>query len=184
MKVMPFLVVILLVGSVDFVATQVGESRESVFVDNGNGTVTDRTLNLMWQKIDDGRMYEWELAKSKCATLTLAGHKDWRLPTLAELETLLVPAYTRTVEFEVYASQEAARRGDRSDTKLLSRVVFINRLFEISGSTLWSSNRNKNNQHEAYSFDYYNEKPSTDALTNPAFLGVRVLCVRAFAPAQ
>jgi len=59
------------------------------FVDNGDGTVTDRAFDLMWQRADDGRAREWGQALAYCEALTLAGHADWRLPNAKELQSLV-----------------------------------------------------------------------------------------------
>ena len=60
----------------------------NVFVDNGDGTVSDSQTGLMWQwAYDQGR--DWEEQLSYCEGLTLAGHADWRLPDIKELETLI-----------------------------------------------------------------------------------------------
>src|SRR3546814_20749117 len=58
----------------------------SRFVDNGDGTITDTASGLMWSKAtlcDD----EVDHAKAGeiCAGLDMAGHTDWRLPTIEEL---------------------------------------------------------------------------------------------------
>jgi hypothetical protein len=63
------------------------------FVNNGNGTVIDRASDLMWQQADDGRTRNWEQALSYCANLKLAGHNDWRLPNVKELQSIV--DYTR-----------------------------------------------------------------------------------------
>jgi hypothetical protein len=59
------------------------------FVDNGDGTVTDRATGLMWQKgrSDDSMVYKE--AQAYARNLKLAGYSDWRLPTLEELVSLL-----------------------------------------------------------------------------------------------
>jgi len=69
------------------------------FTDNGDGTVTDDSTGLMWEKLsDDGSIhdkddaYAWTDAFTKISTLnstSFAGHGDWRLPNRFELETLL-----------------------------------------------------------------------------------------------
>jgi len=57
------------------------------FYDNGDGTVTDNNTRLMWQQGEGGSM-TWEDAISYCEGLTLAGHTDWRLPNIKELESI------------------------------------------------------------------------------------------------
>lgn len=69
------------------------------FTDNGDGTVTDSTSGLVWQKCSMGQTNDstcsgtatqpdWDTALSYCNTLTLAG-KSWRLPNVNELRTIL-----------------------------------------------------------------------------------------------
>lgn len=55
------------------------------FVDNGDGTVTDASTGLMWQRETAPGTYTWQEALEHCAGLDFAGHKDWRLPTVQEL---------------------------------------------------------------------------------------------------
>ncbi len=62
-------------------------SENQIFVDNGDGTVTDTKTGLTWQKGDAGPM-RWEHAVETCKNLSLAGKSDWRLPTLEELKRL------------------------------------------------------------------------------------------------
>ena len=69
------------------------------FIDNGDGTFTDQTTGLMWEKLsDDGGIHDWDelydwvdAAAVKIAALNsavFAGHSDWRLPNVNELQTL------------------------------------------------------------------------------------------------
>jgi len=46
---------------------------------------------LEWALATNGDNIKWPEAVEYCAELTLAGHSDWRLPTLAELESLHDP---------------------------------------------------------------------------------------------
>jgi len=59
------------------------------FLDNGDGTVTDGTTGLMWQRDDSGEGVIWEDALAACETLELAGHDDWRLPNAKELQSIV-----------------------------------------------------------------------------------------------
>lgn len=77
---------------------QGGCSFEGRFVDNGDGTVTDNCLGLMWQKssadvLGDGSTpgdaVPWCEAMKYCEQLGFAGHDDWRLPNLRELQSLV-----------------------------------------------------------------------------------------------
>ncbi|SPF48502.1 exported hypothetical protein [Syntrophobacter sp. SbD1] len=60
------------------------------FVDNGDGTLTDRKLRIMWQKGDNGNEVLFEQAQKYCMNLRLGNHADWRLPKSDELDTAVV----------------------------------------------------------------------------------------------
>lgn len=59
------------------------------FHDNGDGTVTDRATGLVWQRSDDGRTRDWPAALAYCANLDLGGRRDWRLPNVKELQSIV-----------------------------------------------------------------------------------------------
>ena len=59
------------------------------FTANGDGTVTDHATGLMWQQADSGSGMDWEDALAYAAGSTLAGHDDWRLPNIKELQSLV-----------------------------------------------------------------------------------------------
>jgi Protein of unknown function (DUF1566) len=81
---------------------QDGEARRGVgraYVDNGDGTITDTTTGLVWEKLsDDGSIhdkdtfFDWaDIFTTKLAGLNsarFAGHADWRVPNVAELRSL------------------------------------------------------------------------------------------------
>lgn len=59
------------------------------FVDNGDGTISDRATGLMWQKADDGKGRNWRDALDYAEHLELAGYDDWRLPDQKELHSIV-----------------------------------------------------------------------------------------------
>ena len=59
-----------------------------VYIDNGNGTISDSITKLIWQKGDGGEM-TWEDAIVYADSLTLGLHDDWRLPTPGEAFNIL-----------------------------------------------------------------------------------------------
>ena len=54
------------------------------YTDNGDGTITDNNTGLMWQQVPPEAFYSWEAAQAYAESLVLAGHDDWRLPTIKE----------------------------------------------------------------------------------------------------
>ncbi|MFQ5506557.1 MAG: DUF1566 domain-containing protein [Planctomycetota bacterium] len=94
-------------------AADVNTCTNDRFVDNGDGTVSDNRTGLMWEKkvpgggclhcVDD--LYDWTDAMSEWisevngltgdpdAQAGLGGHTDWRLPTIVELQTILLEPF-------------------------------------------------------------------------------------------
>lgn len=66
---------------------QAGCSTEGRFVDNGDGTITDTCTGLMWQQ--HVTPFVWCEALAYCEGLELAGHSDWRLPNVRELQSIV-----------------------------------------------------------------------------------------------
>ena len=65
-----------------------GCPAEGRFVDNGNGTVSDTCTGLMWQQ-PTAPGAAWCQALEYCENLSLAGHDDWRLPNVRELQSIV-----------------------------------------------------------------------------------------------
>jgi len=61
------------------------------FVDNGDGTISDRALGLMWTAAPmyDSKGYTWQQALKTAETATVAGYDDWRLPSIKEWASLI-----------------------------------------------------------------------------------------------
>lgn len=59
------------------------------FVDNNDGTITDKATGLMWQKTDDGNTYNWVEALTYAKNAAIADHTDWRVPNTKELQSII-----------------------------------------------------------------------------------------------
>jgi hypothetical protein len=136
---------------------------EGRFVDNEDGTVTDTCTGLMWQKDTadtngDGQVPDdrsdalpWCEALSYCENLSFAGHDDWRLPNVRDLQSIVdygsqdpaidpvfeavssfywsatsnvaVSAFGPTFAWDVYFGDGGVGRVDKAGTQIYVRAV-------------------------------------------------------------
>jgi hypothetical protein len=104
---------------------------EERFIDNGDGTVTDRLLKVMWGKADNQGDVDWKAAEHwvKSAfpnSLPSEKREGWRLPTMEELQTL----YSREPVYEGYKTVSGRR-------------VMIAPDIKLSSSWIWTSDKKK-----------------------------------------
>jgi hypothetical protein len=59
------------------------------FVDNSDGTITDKATGLMWQASDDGQTRDWQESLAYAESSSLSGYDDWRLPDAKELQSIV-----------------------------------------------------------------------------------------------
>lgn len=69
-----------------------GEKITPRFVDNGDGTITDTVSKLMWQKFQSERKSYNDVIKM-LEDYEFAGYRDWRLPTMQELNLIFDENY-------------------------------------------------------------------------------------------
>jgi len=75
-------------------------SSDGRYTDNGDGTITDKKMGLMWAKLDSyadlGKCLDWDGSKSYVSGLLSGGYSDWRLPTIGELKGIYEQSKTNT----------------------------------------------------------------------------------------
>ncbi|MDD4554780.1 MAG: DUF1566 domain-containing protein [Bacteroidales bacterium] len=64
------------------------------FIDQGDGTVADNLIGLVWQKVRPSNLMTWEAALQYAGSLDLGGKSDWRLPNVKEQQSLNDPTLT------------------------------------------------------------------------------------------
>jgi len=76
---------------------------ENHFVDNNDGTITDKATGLIWQKNGSTKSLGNRRAKEYVKKLNqrrFAGHSNWRMPTVEELASLIKKAKTKGVHID------------------------------------------------------------------------------------
>ena len=134
------------------------------FVDNGDGTVTDLELKLMWKQTDgyqdrgkfqnwyDSREYLLDLNKEK-----FASYQDWRFPTLDEAQNL-------------YDESSSIRDMDRFE-------IFIDPCFSPGGAySTWTSDERQYNTAAVFYFRYgYEDLGHKEGISKDTVRAVRTL---------
>ncbi|MFI3277634.1 MAG: DUF1566 domain-containing protein [Rikenellaceae bacterium] len=64
------------------------KGNASSYTDNGDGTITDNVTGLMWQK--EFKVMTLPEAQKAVEKFKLAGHTDWRIPTIKEAYSLIL----------------------------------------------------------------------------------------------
>ena len=83
-KLLVLVCMVLFLGS--FVSAEYATAAR--FVNNNDGTVTDKQTGLMWADHDNGSKINWVNAKNYCEGYSGGGKPGWRMPTIAELDNL------------------------------------------------------------------------------------------------
>lgn len=85
---------------------KVPAGKEAIFMDNGNGTVTDLRNNMIWEKGANQANYTWKDGVAYCEGLELAGENNWRLPSLEELEKITEFGRSQNVINPIFSCHE------------------------------------------------------------------------------
>ncbi|MCF8721368.1 Lcl C-terminal domain-containing protein [Nitrospina gracilis] len=116
---------------------------EERYADNGNGTITDQEMKLMWKKddsyLDLDKWVSWDEAKTFVLELNkeeFAGHTDWRMPTRKEAQSIHRPGNPVTDTY-----------GD---------TLYIPSIFSPgAGQTSWTKTLHKTDPTVAIRFNYF-----------------------------
>ena len=101
-------------------AERIEVARDGRFRAFDDGTVKDTWSGLMWAAMDNGEGIKWPDAKKYCENYRGGGYRNWRLPTVVELQTL----------YDGNKSYRVNRRG---------YTVHLTGLIQISTCYIWSS---------------------------------------------
>lgn len=88
---------------------------EPDFVDNTDGTITDNTTDLMWEKVESTQQKPWVDALAYCENQTTGSHTDWRLPNIREIVSILDYTKVRPALSSIF-TQSATTTSDWSST--------------------------------------------------------------------
>ncbi len=108
------------------------ENRFTILVD---GTVKDHKSKLIWAPRDNGSSINWYSAMTYCKEYSFGGHRDWRMPTSAELATL-------------YSSNPQIQGQDYKNT-----IDVATKFIEITGSWVWTNKKMAHHKAMAYGFN-------------------------------
>ncbi len=62
---------------------------QNAFVDNNDGSITDKATGLTWMQADSGAGMDWSKALAYCESSQASGQSDWRLPNVKELQSIV-----------------------------------------------------------------------------------------------
>lgn len=119
-----------------------GADRPKDFISQGDGTVIDTRTGLQWMRCSYGQTWTGETCEGWAKEISwkdaaklkqkFAGHNDWRLPTIWELETLV---YCSSGTFKKRSS-----RGDMGEcTGDFITPTVASSVFPNSGTDYWTS---------------------------------------------
>ena len=135
--------------------------------DNGDGTITDMTTGLIWiqSPLIEGYM-TWDKAVSACSSLMRGGLKGWRLPTRAELKTIIYEVSVKEILIDTHDNKYLGESSKRDEKEIWTSDDGNQGTTGIRGNVLWM-------EKWAWSYKYEWKSSITSHQYNH-----KVLCVR------
>ncbi|MFC3031060.1 DUF1566 domain-containing protein [Pseudoalteromonas fenneropenaei] len=119
--------------------------------DNGNGTITDTKTNLTWMRCSLGQQWtgstcagvamemNWNDALRTAISYSYAGHSDWRVPTVDELDTLVLCPAGRKPSARPGGRYVGDTTGECLGSEYYNPKININAFPDSPASFVWSS---------------------------------------------
>ncbi|MFI3297575.1 MAG: DUF1566 domain-containing protein [bacterium] len=114
------------------------QGNQPSYTDNGDGTITDNVTGLIWQK--EFAVMSYAQAVETLKTFSLAGKKDWRIPTIKEAYSLMMfsgsdinpeagiedeSAAVPFINAEYFAFKYGANGNRVIDSQMLSSTLYV-----------------------------------------------------------
>lgn len=130
-------IIALILGAISLTACQPGPIDDR-YIANNDGTITDTVTNLNWQRCSVGQTWTGETCEGFVARFTLKramklGKDGWRLPTSAELRSLVY--CTNTGFYDSNGSNNACTSDETHRVPTINIVAFPN----TPGVVFWTS---------------------------------------------
>lgn len=117
------------------------------YVNIGDGTITDNASGLMWAQDDNGEGIDWEDALDYAENSNYAGHFDWRLPNVKELQSIVDYSYSPS-------ATNAANVGPAIDP-LFNCTPIVNEAGDDDYAYYWTSTSAHFTSGEPYYYAWY-----------------------------
>lgn len=118
------------------------------YVDNSDGTITDNSTGLMWVQDDNGEGIDWVAALSYAENSEFAGHSDWRLPNVKELQSIVDYGYSPSATDET-------KVGSAIDPEFFNCTPIVNEAGNDDYGYYWTSTSANFTSGEPYYYAWY-----------------------------
>lgn len=112
------------------------DNPDHIYVDHGDGTVTDTRTGLMWKQCVEGLsvgdciipsddLFSWDNALVHAESSTFAGYTDWRLPNIQELRSLVEHCSASAINESLFPNNKASEVWTSSPTAFSTNSAWV-----------------------------------------------------------